>query len=70
MTQLRYAVSFTNRDGEQRTVIVELTQDEIGDCNANPRTAQNIAFSYVLSRASLEVPRGFSLDAAGISRVD
>jgi hypothetical protein len=32
MTRTKYAVTFTNVRGEQREVVVVLTEEELGDC--------------------------------------
>jgi hypothetical protein len=32
MTQTKYAVTFTSARGEQREVVVELTEEELSDC--------------------------------------
>jgi hypothetical protein len=70
---MRFTVTFTNRAGERSVVEIELTLDEVCDCQFNARVGDNVGRAYARQRAAQCVPPGFSMsdvDPAGIQRIE
>ena len=55
---MRYCCPFKAASGKVRTIVVELSQDEIADCARNfPTAAVNpLSLSYAWRRATQEAP--------------
>jgi hypothetical protein len=67
---MKYSCCFINSvTGDQRTVVVELDNDEIADARKNLGIDGPVARSYVMRRGSRCVPAGFDPDLASITRV-
>jgi hypothetical protein len=65
----RYVCEFVNKSGERRDVVVTLNDAEVTNVLLNFRTADLVARSYVMRRASRCVPAGFDPDLASIKQV-
>jgi hypothetical protein len=67
---MKYSCCFINAvTGDQRTVTVELDDEELADARRNLGLDGPVARSYVMRRGSRCVPAGFDPDLASITRV-
>jgi hypothetical protein len=67
---MKYICRFVNAvTGDQRTVTVELDDEELADARRNHGIDGPVAKSYTMRKASRLVPAGFDPDLASITRV-
>jgi hypothetical protein len=67
---MKYVCDFVHpKTRERRTIVVELDNDEVADARRNFGTADLVARSYVMRRASRCAPGGFDFDIASIQPV-
>jgi hypothetical protein len=56
----KFIVPCTNATGARCVVVVELTEEEACICSLSPRTAENIARTFVARHAVQRLPEGFN----------